>query len=278
MGYILGDNEKEAITLVTFMYGDTPTYVRYTNWSSDATHPISLEVFTSMVEMKVKLGKMTGMFDEPASSVSMLRNTFTESISEAEPHADIFVTVEELVQDPDETEQKLLTMFIGKVRRCIRGKGGKANNVYVECENVKSRFDVPLGLVTGNHCPWMLGRKGCDPSGTAINIESLKRTGTVTTIDGNTITITGLPSVATRYWHRGYVLFDGLPILIRDWASGDDFGLSLPPPAGWLGKVVTVYPGCDKTIETCRSRWSNEEHFCGAGYAMPPYHPVFERP
>lgn len=232
-----------------------------------------------MVEMKVKLGKMTGVFKEPITSITMLQNDFTLGLTAAEPHAEVFVLVEELTQDPDETAQKLLTMFIGKVRRTVRGKGGKAQTAYAECENVKSRFEVPLGLMTGNHCPWWLGsKKGCDPSGTSINIESLKKDGLVTDIDGNNLTITGLPVSPQRYWYRGYVLFDGLPILIRDWAAGDVFQMSLPPPEGWLGQTVTVYPGCDKTIETCRGVWNNEEHFCGAGYAMPPYHPVYERP
>jgi hypothetical protein len=200
------------------------------------------------------------------------------SISEPEPHSDIYVKVEELTQDPDETVQRVLYLFDGKIRRVVRGKGGKRKTVYTECENVKSRFDVPLGLVAGNHCVWWLGGKGCDDAGTNIALETLTEQGTVSDIDGTIITIPGVPAKSSRYWHRGYVTFDGLPILIREWVSGDDFNLALPPPAGWLGQTVVLYPGCNKSVEACRDQWDNEEHFCGAGYAMPPYHPVFETP
>ncbi len=276
--FILGDVEKESVLLVTFQYGDTPTYVRYTDWAEDVVHPLTGETFYSMVEMEVKLGKMTGILKEPITSLKLLPNTFTLGMSIAEPHPDVYISVDELTQDPDETIQKVMYLFNGRVRRTVRSKGGKSKTVYLECENVKARFDVALGLVAGNHCVWILGRKGCDPSGTSIAIDTLTETGLVDSIDGTEITITGVPAKAARYWHRGYILFNNLPLLIREWVSGDNFLLALPAPSVWDGQTVTLYPGCDKTIETCRAKWNNEEHFCGAGYAMPPYHPVFETP
>jgi hypothetical protein len=37
-----------------------------------------------------------------------------------------------------------------------------------------------------------------------------------------------------------------------------------------------VTPGCDKTVDTCATRWDNETRFGGFGHKMPAYHPLYE--
>jgi hypothetical protein len=68
---------------------------------------------------------------------------------------------------------------------------------------------------------------------------------------------------------------------VQDWRNeveGDKqvFFMNRRPPSSWIGAIVTLFAGCDKTIETCRDRFGNEEHFNGRGYSMPAYHPNFE--
>jgi hypothetical protein len=58
------------------------------------------------------------------------------------------------------------------------------------------------------------------------------------------------------------------------------FRLAEVPPTDWIGGSadITFVAGCDKTIETCRARFSQEENFSGIGYGMQPYNPNWESP
>ena len=274
----LAQTSKKALLFVTFSYGSGPTYVRYTDWDSDVVHPTSGATFTSVAAMDVKLPKYTGVFKEGSLGIALPANVFTLLLSSGIPFPEVSVTVEELTQDVDETVGRLLTLFKGIVLRTIQNYQGNPNVVQIEVENIKAQFGVKLGLVATHHCNWGLGSlKGCDPAGTAISLASLVESGTLTTISGSSVIITGLSAVRDRYWHRGYVEYEWLRITIRDWLSGTTFQLTKRPPSTWSGKTVSVTPGCDKTKETC-ALWNNETHFGGAGLGMPSYHPSIETP
>jgi hypothetical protein len=278
--YPLAEPEKESLLFVTFSYGSGPTYVRYTDWDSDLVHPDNAQTYSSLTAMQVELPKMTGLFKESPAGLLLPANTFTLDLSSGEPWPEVTVRIEELTQDPDETIGRMLTLYVGTVRRTIRHYRGNPDSVNIEVENLKSAFTVPMGIIATHHCNWFFGSTaGCDPSGLDIAIDTLKETGTLTAINGHQVTITGLTSPRDLYWNRGHVEIDGLRILIREWtnAATTTFELVKSPPADWLNASVTVTPGCDKTVETCRL-WANEEHFAGPGYAMPPYHPVLEIP
>lgn len=280
--YPLAEPDKKSLLFVRFSYGSPVTYVRYTDWDSDVAHPTEAlnPTYTSMVGMNVKLPKYSGLFKEQPCGIAVPANTFTNALSSGEPWPEVKVLIHELNLDPDETVGRLLYLFSGTVRRTIRNFRGNPDSVQIECENIKSAMTVALGIIATQHCNRNFGSlKGCDPSGAVIGLAALKETGTLTAISGNTVTITGTTSPRDRYWHRGYVEYLGLRITIREWTNTatTTFYLVKPPPADWLGKSVTVAPGCDKTRGTC-ILWNNESHFNGPGYAMPPYHPVMEIP
>ena len=45
--------------------------------------------------------------------------------------------------------------------------------------------------------------------------------------------------------------------------SGEDVLLRYPFPGLETGDTVTVYPGCDKKMATCRDKFSNQARFGG---------------
>jgi len=280
--YPLAEPTKKSLLFVTFSYGDPITYVRYTDWDSDVVHPLLTPdtTYTSMTGMNVKLPKYSGLFKEAPCGIALPANAFSNALSSGEPWPEVTVSIEELNLDPDETVGRMLYLFKGTVRRTIQNYRGNPDSVQVECENIKSGMTVALGIIATQHCNRNFGSlKGCDPGGAVIGLSALLETGTLTAINGNTVTITGTTSPRNRYWHRGYVEYLGLRIVIREWVNTatTTFELVKPPPAAWLNKSVTVAPGCDKTRGTC-ILWNNENHFNGPGYAMPPYHPVMEVP
>lgn len=103
---------------------------------------------------------------------------------------------------------------------------------------------------------------------------------TIDQVNGSNITFTSAlvdpNGTGTRY-QRGFVELDDIRVMIRSQVDLTTVQLNRAPPPEWVqGTLVSITPGCDKTIETCRAEWDNEIKFAGPGYGIPRYHPVFE--
>jgi hypothetical protein len=270
----IGRSEKTSQLFLEFRYGDpaAPTYARFTDWTEDTI--LGSQSYDSTPDMEVRAPEISGILNDKTLQVALpLKvNGFTDRLSNGTPHSPIYVTLRELLRSLDggSSEQQVV-LFKGRVSRVIRNPNGRTNSVGIEAKSLKSQMDVPMGLPANHQCVWTFGGRGCFVTVPTEN-------GTLATITGKTVTITGLAGHADRYWHRGFVERQGLRLLIREWVNGTSFELAKEPPADWATQTVKVYAGCDKTIETCRARWSNEINFGGFGYAIPAYHPVFESP
>lgn len=160
--------------------------------------------------------------------------------------------------------------------------------VRVTCINVKNMLRGKLGLQCNVTCEWRLFGRGCatgdgfggiGSEGPQWGLES--RTMGVASRTGRTITVTaGWTSIdPNKTFIRGYFSFGGLNIDIQGWSASNPnvFVLDKPAPADWVGQTVRAFPGCDLTIEHCRSAWDNEKRFGGFGYSMPDYTPEIEQ-
>lgn len=135
----------------------------------------------------------------------------------------------------------------------------------------KGMMDLYGGIPLTNQCAWILGEGKC-----GVDVDALSETALVDSIDGLQITFDSLATTTAGYWHRGFVSYDGLNIGVRIYTTGTSMELVALPPTSWVGKTVTLIPGCDGTIETCRSKFDSEETFGGAGYAIPSVNPILE--
>ena len=269
--------EKEGFVLVTFFYGtDLLTQAKYTDWDQPFLG------HASEPRMSLSIPENTGTFDKRELRVVLPLDVFTTRASSGVPHSPMYVRIEELTQGlftGDQSSSKVL--YNGRVIRTTRNYQGMNNKAAFFCLPAKSRLDVSMGLPCNHHCAWTLFKGGCGVTPVAI-------TGEIDSKDGTEITVT-TPGVTTpggtdaRYWKRGYCEKDGLRISIRDYDGATDTGklyMARPVPTDWIGGTndITFVPGCDKTVETCRARWSGEEFFMGLGYAIPAYSPNFETP
>lgn len=273
--------QKQSWLLLEFKYGDplAPKYARYTDQVSDVQAFGSQ--WSSVPDMEVRVPSNIGTLADKQLEVEMrLQSGFLTNVSSGEPHSRIDVTLREVHASTDDASAQQITyLFRGRLVRAKRNPSGHTESVRLIAVHSKARLAIPLGMPAQHHCVWTFAGKGCGQS--PLN---LKETGTLTVLSGKVATITGLASHAgdttQRYWHMGYVEKDGLRITVRDWnqATATTFYLTREPPASWVGASVGVFPGCDKTIETCRARWNKEATFAGFGYAIPGYHPVYENP
>lgn len=275
MTFAYAQPEKESFVLVEFAYGDSndQTIVRYTDWQEDYVGG-----YVSNPSMSVKLPENAGTFDERMCEIELTLNDFADLASNGVAHSPIYVSVQEITRPLSGGPQATnLVAFKGRVVTTIRNYQGRSNRVLFKALTIKGRLEIPLALSCNHHCPWTLFDRGCQ-----LNPGLFVEAGTITAIDGKVLTTVSASVIgkADKYWHRGYVEFEGLKIGIQNWSSADshNFYLVRKAPESWLGASVTFVAGCDKTIETCRSRFSNEAHFGGVGYAIPPYNPLLENP
>lgn len=100
-----------------------------------------------------------------------------------------------------------------------------------------------------------------------VSAGSFSYIGPVSAINGNVVTITGLLAAKGNGWSTGgYVSFGTLDYRLILSQSNDDLTLVLPFFEDVLSQNVTVYAGCDHTIATCNSKFSNVLNFGGHPY------------
>ena len=274
--------EKETYLLVSFEYGDpdNPSFANYTNRDED------VGPFQSVPSIEVKLPEMGGTLEDRGVQIQMPLDSFTDPLTSGEAFSDTFVTIQEIIRPVTAGDAgSAFIHFRGQVTRTWRNRGGRRDNLMIEALPVKSDLDVPLGLPANHHCVWTLNKSGCNAedngggAGSGKPSGLLQTGGTISSIDNKVVTLTADPSAPTaKHWHRGYMELDGVRVDIRDWNDSDirTFYMTDHVPSSWVGQSVQIFAGCDKTIETCRARWSNEKNFGGAGYAIPAYMPAFE--
>ncbi len=268
--------EKESFLLVLFRHGDPDDLdeERYTDFDQDFSG------YTATPGMDVEIPENTGHFDEKEARFILPTDTFLERVSNGKPHSPIFIRVEEVTQGlgtGDQNSQR--TIFNGRATRARRNYQGRSNSVCVFALPGKSRLDIPMGLPCNHHCAWNVFSLGCGLTRASFVID-----GEIDSADGQVVTVTTatVTNKTDTYWRRGYLRKDGLSIMVRDWNDSvpTQFQMARRVPDDWIGGSgdIEFVPGCDKLISTCRDRYSNEEHFMGLGYAIPPYNPIIESP
>lgn len=272
---------KQTYHAIEFRYGDVTDpnateYYNITNWTSNIAQ-LGAE-YISFPTLDISLPEATMSLNEQPLSIRIPigeSDEFADRISNGEPHEPIFVSCAE-INVGDTNQFQVERLFVGQVATVTRNPSGDEDVIEIECEGVKQQLqDSTLNILATAYCPWTFGGRGC-----FFNVEGAIDPGTLTVIDGASVTITGVASPSDYYWHRGYIRRNGLRIGIRDWRSSAPtiFHLNAQPPARWIGQTVTAVPGCDKTITTCRNRWNREEFFGGIGIALVPYNPNLEQP
>lgn len=244
---------------------------------------LSANVYVATPTMEIKFGPRNGTLTEQPTTVNLPRDSFTNAISKGEPFAPISVLIERVVFDGTGTVLAVQPVFIGNVMTATRNPSGRPNRVLVRCVNMKALLKVPLGMPATAECAWTFTGVGC-----RVDVFDLGKVveGTVDSVNGKLALITaiyggGAPWAGAenvRLYHRGFLVHNGVRMPVREWHSDnpDRFYCSKKVPASWVGETVLLIPGCDKTYETCSSRWQNQARFGGFGRVIPLYNPIVE--
>ena len=258
------DPNSRLVYLLTFTTNmEIESQYRYTSCDRDLT--ISGVVYTSTY-VQMELRKQSGLMeDEPVEFIVPTIQPLIDFVNKGS-HAPVHVLIE--IIDPDDLETSPERVWQGRMTRLLFNPAGQKDNFQVQVCGPKFYMeDRPLGIACTPNCAWRFGDKNCK-----FDVAAASQEVVCGSVDGFRISATIIGTLPVNYLTRGYVSLGGHRILITE-SNGDFLTLSKYAPVDWVGKTLTVSPGCDKSLATCRTKWNNERNFCGLGLAMPSENP-----
>jgi uncharacterized phage protein (TIGR02218 family) len=95
-----------------------------------------------------------------------------------------------------------------------------------------------------------------------VSASSFSLTRTTSSVSGNTVVVSGIDSFPADHFKGGYISYQGITRFIVA-HSGNTLTLWRPMPELTGGQSVTVYPGCDRSLTTCNTKFANSENHGG---------------
>lgn len=262
--------------LVTFEWGNTPSAIRYTDYTSDLT--VSSNTHTSLTSLAIEFGKLTVGTEDDETTIMMPASAApADRLSRLPFRGEVAVTIQDVA--PSDLPNPR-TLWRGLYDRAIRNFEENPEDVQLVCKPLKSRLKRQVGLVASRTDNFWLGHPA-----NGVNIAAKQLTGTVTDIGTNsvrtriTVSIGGSPDLSDSLWRNGYIEALGERIAIRKSLTDGRFNMSGVVDQDWLDQTVTLTPGWDGELSTARSVYSAddlESRFCAPGYTMLDRNPVFQ--
>lgn len=97
----------------------------------------------------------------------------------------------------------------------------------------------------------------------AVTAAAFLYVGTATAVTGVQLTVAGLTAAKGAGWAVGGKVVIGADIRLIMAQTGDVLTLSMPFMSDPTSQSVDVYAGCDHTVATCSSKFSNNENYGG---------------
>jgi uncharacterized phage protein (TIGR02218 family) len=165
-----------------------------------------------------------------------------------------------------DTSRGVVNLFTGVVSDLKVDGGQVALTVSSNTIFLQGSFPRNYALPQCNHA---LFDAGCTLLKSSFAVNASVGSATSTSVTAASLT------QASGYFALGYVTFtsgalNGLTRFVKSFASGVLTLLYPLPSTPAAGDTFTVYPGCDKTQNTCSAKFANLAHFRGYPYAPTP--------
>ncbi|EKF9276369.1 phage BR0599 family protein [Vibrio cholerae] len=225
---------------------------RYTSAADNALYGsyeyLAVPVKRSSIEQSTEMGK-TG-----------LRITFARDIEVAQdfiatPPSEItMLTLYRQHRGDGET----VAVWMGRVLNAE----WRGSEVELNCEPVYSSLQrIGLRRLYQRNCPHVLYGTACGASAVVFRV-----TGTVASLNGTLLSVPTAAGFPVGHFAGGYATWAANGITEKRMItahSSDTITLSAVPPGLAVGDAITLYPGCDRTLNTCHSKFGNSENFGG---------------
>lgn len=271
--------------LVTFSWGSPKKEAKYIRWSDEIT--VGSDTFIPVTSLSAKPDQAFegGTNPDQIEIKIPTRLPPVNSLILPYKHAVVKVTVEEISPGTGSSRKILFFGTVDKARLRARRK-----LVTLKCSSLRSKLGiVKLGMQCLTRCPSNYGEGYCKADKASQTLQGAVASGDSSGIDGSPtrcrISLADSPNIANSRFAHGYLEHDDLRIDIRqvadegtnpDPSAKVDLEYIMPP--SWEGQTISIVPGCDGDIESCRDPFRNQEsEFLGLGYRMNPYNAGLER-
>lgn len=210
------------------------------------------------VPQAISRGVITSKSDEDVKVEMPADHDFPVLFLEMSPSSRCFLAIHAFHRSlPSDVQQ----IFVGEIRNVLFINN--MSKAELSVLPAASAFSKPITDRTFQcSCNHVLFSDGC-----GILRSSYNFVGTVSAVSGRTVTVPGLQASKGDGWATGgYVALGTEDTRLIIDQTGDVLTLSLPFYVTALAQSVTVYAGCDRTIETCYSKFSNTDNFDGCPY------------
>ena len=181
------------------------------------------------------------------------------------------VTLERLfMATPGDTSAGTVILFAGRVAEATPSRDEVAMTVKSDLELLDTQ--LPINLFQPG-CVHTLYDVGCTLLKSAFsNALSILAGATANTITASTSRPTGYFDLGTITFTSGALNGQSFSVKAFTQSAGTGtFSFPLPlPQAPATSDTFNAYPGCDKTLSTCQTKFSNSAHFRGDPYIPAP--------
>lgn len=155
-----------------------------------------------------------------------------------------------------------ITLWLGRVLNVTWNNA----DAEIHCESVYTSLKrIGLRRLYQKGCPHVLYGTGCGLDRDAFDLAR-----TVSTVTGTAITMTTMAGYADGYFAGGYLEWERTTGVFERRAIRSQVGavvtVGFPIPGLTASNAVTLYPGCDHTLATCTSKFSNRLNYGGMPY------------
>lgn len=161
--------------------------------------------------------------------------------------------------------QQLRVVWVGTITEIKRENIGEAKIITGNIINTFVRQG--LRLTYGRTCPYALYDNSCKVSSKKHEFADLE----IIKIDGQKITFNVPNEIKNGYFSGGFIAYNNADFIEkRGIRVHDNNTLSLFGGTQGLsiGMKISIYPGCDNTIETCCNKFDNQMNYGGCPHMM----------
>lgn len=229
---------------------------RYTSADRDVT--ISSQTFTAKPITRTAI-ETTAEKSRLALTLTVPRDLEVADMYRIAPPT---MTITCLIQQYHQADTELVTIWAGRILT-VEWSGPSARIAVEPIYTALQRNG--LRRMYQRQCPHVLYGGQCN-----VVRESFRTDGFVDSISGNVINVPQAALLATGYFAGGYIEWDvASGIAERRFISDHTGGaLTVTSTIAGLsgGMAVRIYPGCDHTLTTCNSKFSNAVNYGGMPY------------
>lgn len=145
---------------------------------------------------------------------------------------------------------------------CVLNAEWRESVVELNCEPVYTSLQrIGLRRLYQRNFPHVLYETACGASAVVFRVA-----GTVTSIAGTLLSVPAAAGYAVGHFAGGYATWAANGITEKHMIVGhntDIITLSAVPPGLAISDAIYLYPGCDRTLNTCHAKFGNSANFGG---------------